>query len=523
MFYKGVLGAFSASVLFALVTTIASQDSMEEQRETFDSYLQRFGKSYADEKEYEMRFALFQERSQQWDAHNRRPDRLWTAGMNHYSDFTEDELKRLRGWSGVASSTKGHGSPILSLAESMATVEKEMEEERDWTFLRTLQEVRNQKACGSCWAVTSVTVLDSHAEIYNQSQRNFAAQELVNCMPNPRSCGGTGGCHGATVELAMNYAVHFGLESEAEAPYTAKDGECHRPEVLAALSARIKGQKARQEDDENVLQLMQKDRSSGCCFKIGFGSRMVPCCLTTTTGKSRDECLEEARGIVGGSVGWRETCPSTAQEAFDVISGGEEKKLEKEPLLKKEALIQRGEHDDNDSDEDHLEVPGVHVANLESAGRVVMGLAGWERLPENRYMPLMRAVYEHGPVGVSVAAHEWHSYNMGIFDGCKKDAVIDHAVTLVGFGVDRNSGMDDHGTKYWLIQNSWGDHWGEDGRIRLLRSESEETEHCGVDSQPEKGTACKGGPAQVKVCGMCGILYDTVVPHFKNGAAGQEL
>ena len=32
-------------------------------------------------------------------------------------------------------------------------------------------------------------------------------QELVDCVPNPHACGGTGGCSGATVELAMNFVA----------------------------------------------------------------------------------------------------------------------------------------------------------------------------------------------------------------------------------------------------------------------------------------------------------------------------
>jgi len=120
----------------------------------------------------------------------------------------------------------------------------------------------------------------------------------------------------------------------------------------------------------------------------------------------------------------------------------------------------------------------------------------------------MRAVVEHGPVAVSVAASGWSSYMQGIFDHCNVDAVIDHAVTLIGYGRD-----DDLGEKFWLIQNSWGGDWGEHGRVRILRRDSDETE-CGVDRQPEVGTACDGGPTEVPVCGMCGILYDSVVPHF---------
>ena len=41
-----------------------------------------------------------------------------------------------------------------------------------------------------------------------------------------------------------------------------------------------------------------------------------------------------------------------------------------------------------------------------------------------------------------------------------EDSVIDHAVTLIGYGKDPKSG-----DKYYLIQNSWGDTWGEAPRI----------------------------------------------------------
>lgn len=136
-------------------------------------------------------------------------------------------------------------------------------------------------------------------------------------------------------------------------------------------------------------------------------------------------------------------------------------------------------------------------------------MQAWERLPVNSYKPIMHALVERGPVAVAVYASKWFPYSQGIFDGCQKDAVIDHAVALLGYGYDRKLRE-----KYWLIQNSWGPEWGENGRIRLLRRDNDATEYCGIDAQPQDGTGCVGGPAQVKVCGMCGILYDTVVPHF---------
>ena len=149
---------------------------------------------------------------------------------------------------------------------------------------------------------------------------------------------------------------------------------------------------------------------------------------------------------------------------------------------------------------------GFHAGNADAPGLKFM--SGWERLPENAYAPLLRAIVEHGPVAISVDASKWSSYESGVFDSCDVDAVINHAVTLIGYGQDKAMKVG-----YYLIQNSWGPSWGEDGKIRLLRKEDDK--FCGVDRQPQEGTGCENGPKEVKVCGMCGILYDNAVPHFR--------
>jgi len=48
-------------------------------------------------------------------------------------------------------------------------------------------------------------------------------------------------------------------------------------------------------------------------------------------------------------------------------------------------------------------------------------------------LPLMTAVTD-GPVAVSVAANDWGMYEKGIFDNCPKDAIVNHAVLLHGYG-----------------------------------------------------------------------------------------
>jgi len=123
----------------------------------------------------------------------------------------------------------------------------------------------------------------------------------------------------------------------------------------------------------------------------------------------------------------------------------------------------------------------------------------------NDYPSLMAAV-QKGPVAISVDASTWSSYAGGVYDACNTTSpMIDHAVQLVGYGED---GYGDEG-KYWIVRNSWGPQWGENGFIRIARGGAVK---CGIDTEPAEGSGCTGGPDKVKVCGMCGILFDNAYP-----------
>ncbi|CAE7657182.1 CEP1 [Symbiodinium pilosum] len=148
--------------------------------------------------EFEDRQKIFEARAEEVRVLNSRP-RRWIAGLGPL-DFSEEELQALRGWRGVASPAADDGSSLVQVRV------RSLPEQFNWTSLASLSDVVNQGGCGSCWAVTSAVVLSAHAEI-NGQRRSFSAQELVDCVPNPKHCGGKGGCSGATVELAMSYVT----------------------------------------------------------------------------------------------------------------------------------------------------------------------------------------------------------------------------------------------------------------------------------------------------------------------------
>merc|ERR1712088_1234299 len=71
-------------------------------------------------------------------------------------------------------------------------------------------------------------------------------------------------------------------------------------------------------------------------------------------------------------------------------------------------------------------------------------------------------VAEHGAVQTTVGANsKFKGYKGGVFSGCKKDSV-NHAVVVVGYGTE-------DGVDYWLVKNSWGKRWGDEGYIKIKR------------------------------------------------------
>lgn len=81
---------------------------------------------------------------------------------------------------------------------------------------------------------------------------------------------------------------------------------------------------------------------------------------------------------------------------------------------------------------------------------------------------LKQAVRNIGPVSVSFQVISgFSSYTSGVYsvDNCgttTKD--VNHAVLAVGYGHDDASGMD-----YWIVKNSWGENWGDEGYFKIQR------------------------------------------------------
>ncbi|OHT16440.1 Actinidain [Tritrichomonas foetus] len=77
---------------------------------------------------------------------------------------------------------------------------------------------------------------------------------------------------------------------------------------------------------------------------------------------------------------------------------------------------------------------------------------------------LQGLVATYGPTAISMDASgaSFQMYTSGIYDGHDCTRMHNHAVTVVGYG-------EENGVDYWIVKNSWGSWWGEEGYFRILR------------------------------------------------------
>jgi len=124
------------------------------------------------------------------------------------------------------------------------------------------------------------------------------------------------------------------------------------------------------------------------------------------------------------------------------------------------------------------------------------GVLGYSSVTVNDAHSAMEALAKVGPLSISVAAGNWQDYESGVMNNTAKygpdnEWQIDHAVQMVGYGHDKDLGLD-----YWIVRNSWSTLWGEDGFVKLLRPA---VEPCSPAAY---------GP----VCGVSGCLCDPQYP-----------
>lgn len=183
--------------------------------QAFAEYRVILGKNYtnnaeklAARKEFMSQFALVQSENSK--------NSNFKLSLNKFSDWPKERLKRLFGFINI--SYRDGGEEF----DDNPTVADEL----DWSAGDTnvLPPVKDQGSCGSCWAFTVQSTIESHLKINHKDLVALSEQNLVSCDTT------NSGCNGGNMNKAYNWIKENGGVCSAHSyPYSAKDESCSLP------------------------------------------------------------------------------------------------------------------------------------------------------------------------------------------------------------------------------------------------------------------------------------------------------
>ncbi|KAK1386887.1 putative fruit bromelain [Heracleum sosnowskyi] len=169
------------------------------------------------------------------------------------------------------------------------------------------------------------------------------------------------------------------------------------------------------------------------------------------------------------------------QELVDCDTSGEDQGCEGGLMDNAFDFIQQNHGLSTETNYPYSGTDGTCNANKEANHAAT--ITGHEDVPANSESSLLKAVANQ-PISVAIDASgsDFQFYSSGVFTGqCGTE--LDHGVTAVGYGTAAD------GTKYWLVKNSWGTSWGEEGYIRMQRGIKAKEGLCGIAMEASYPTA----------------------------------
>jgi len=192
----------AATLMFSMTSGPSSAVETE-----FRNFLETYRNGYGTTEEYSYRLGVFADNLNKIAELN-AANPMATFAINQFGDRTQEEMTRMMGLTVSAPANVQH-VPIKDGVDS------------DWTNMWGA--VKDQGQCGSCWAFSATAAFEARYALNSGSKTVstlFSEQELVDCEPK------SNGCNGGFMDYAFEYLESQGFCTEAQYPYTARDGSC---------------------------------------------------------------------------------------------------------------------------------------------------------------------------------------------------------------------------------------------------------------------------------------------------------
>jgi len=210
----------------ALVACALAASPVKVQLNSFAGFKARFGKTYSNAAEEAKRAKIFADNLAFFAKHNAEYEQglqTYTVGVNQFSDMTNAEFAAT--YFNPYNTTRMMNYVTLPEATAASV---------DWRTSGAVTPVKNQGQCGSCWSFSTTGAVEGAWKIKGNTLVSLSEQQLMDCS----TAEGNQGCNGGLMDDAFKYIMkNGGLDSEADYPYTARDGVCNKAKAAKKVAA----------------------------------------------------------------------------------------------------------------------------------------------------------------------------------------------------------------------------------------------------------------------------------------------
>jgi cathepsin L len=175
----------------------------------FSKFVSKFQRSYKTKSEFNKRLSNFKKNKKIVEEHNAKNEGF-ELETNKLADLSDNEYQSMFGLIAPTDDDSNNNAQFLGY-EGEELAEQTVPTSVNWVTAGAVQSIRNQASCGSCYAFSALSTIESALWIKSKTTVNLSEQQVVDCSGSY----GNQGCGGGWMSYVYNYVKAKKVATEA--------------------------------------------------------------------------------------------------------------------------------------------------------------------------------------------------------------------------------------------------------------------------------------------------------------------